>query len=46
MDNIYALLYEYKMEELSILESYMFEPIDEGAIIGITCYKNDFCYNI
>lgn len=32
MDNIYALLYEYKMEELSILESYMFEPIDEGAI--------------
>lgn len=32
MDNMYALLYEYKMEELSILESYMFEPIDEGAI--------------
>ena len=32
MDNVYALLYEYKMEELSILESYMFEPIDEGAI--------------
>lgn len=33
MDNMYALLYEYKMEELSILESYMFEPIDEGAIV-------------
>lgn len=32
MDNMYALLYEYKMEELSILESYMFEPIYEGAI--------------
>ena len=31
MDNMYALLYEYKMEELYILESYILEPVNEGA---------------